>query len=89
MATTQNFTGTEPVDQFPHEVAEKIDDDELTRREAQRDSALEPGANKRAGVATRDPAGERASRAPTQGRLTRGVQHSTRRAAGRLVTRSL
>lgn len=56
MATTQNFTGTEPVDQFPHEVAEKIDDDELTRREAQRDSALEPGANKRAGVATRDPA---------------------------------
>ncbi|OSX57104.1 hypothetical protein POSPLADRAFT_1061805 [Postia placenta MAD-698-R-SB12] len=56
MATTKNFTGTEPVDQFPPEVTQKIDDDDLTQREAQRNPAREPGANKRAGAATRDPA---------------------------------
>jgi len=54
--TKQNFVGTEPVDQFPPESVSKIDDNELTKREAQRDPAKEPGANKRAGVATRDPA---------------------------------
>ncbi|PCH40548.1 hypothetical protein WOLCODRAFT_68396 [Wolfiporia cocos MD-104 SS10] len=51
-----NFVGKEPVDQFPPESISKIDEEELTRREAQRDPAKEPGANKRAGVATRDPA---------------------------------
>lgn len=56
--TKQNFVNTEPVDEFPPEAVQKIDDDELTKRETNRDSAKEPGANKRAGAATRDPARE-------------------------------
>ncbi|CCL99758.1 uncharacterized protein FIBRA_01780 [Fibroporia radiculosa] len=54
--TTQNFIGTDPVDRFPPEATSKIDDNELTKREVQRDSTKEPGANKRAGVASRNPA---------------------------------
>jgi len=56
---TQNFVGDKPVDAFPPEATDKIPDDELTKREQQRlskDADKEPGANKRAGVATRDPA---------------------------------
>ena len=55
--STQNFVGTKPVDQFPSDATAKIPDSELDKREAQRDAAHEPGANKRAGVASRDPAG--------------------------------
>lgn len=57
---TQNFVGDKPVDAFPPEAIQKIPDDELTKRELERLSKgadKEPGANKRAGVATRDPAG--------------------------------
>ncbi|KAI9566258.1 hypothetical protein HD554DRAFT_2118816 [Boletus coccyginus] len=56
---TQNFVGDKPVDTFPPEATHRIPDDELTKREQQRlskDADKEPGANKRAGVATRDPA---------------------------------
>lgn len=53
--STQKFVGTQPVDEFSAEAVAKVDDDELTKREINRDSAKEPGANKRAGVATRDP----------------------------------
>lgn len=56
---TQNFVGDKPVDTFPPEAIQKIPDDELTKRELKRLSKgadKEPGANKRAGVATRDPA---------------------------------
>ena len=55
----QNFVGDKPVDSFPPETIQKIPDDELTKREVKRLSEganKEPGANKRAGVATRDPA---------------------------------
>ena len=54
---TQKFVGTKPVDDFPPEAVAKIPDDELNKREANRDPAKEPGANKRAGAATRDPKG--------------------------------
>lgn len=56
---TQNFVGDKPVDNFPPGAIRKIPDDELTKRELERLSKgadKEPGANKRAGVATRDPA---------------------------------
>ena len=56
---TQNFVGDKPVDIFPPEAIQKITDDELTKRELKRLSKgadKEPGANKRAGAATRDPA---------------------------------
>ena len=55
---TQNFVGDKPVDKFPPEAIQKIPDDELTKRELIRLSKgadKEPGANRRAGVATRDP----------------------------------
>ncbi|KAH9831439.1 uncharacterized protein C8Q71DRAFT_861804 [Rhodofomes roseus] len=54
--STQNFVGTQPVDNLPPSAASKIPDSELDKREAQRDPAQEPGANKRAGVASRVPA---------------------------------
>ncbi|KIJ07188.1 hypothetical protein PAXINDRAFT_19610 [Paxillus involutus ATCC 200175] len=56
---TQNFVGDKPVDSFPTEAIQRIPDDVLTKRELERLSkgdAKEPGANRRAGVATRDPA---------------------------------
>jgi len=56
---TQNFVGDKPVDAFPPEATQKIPDDELTQRELKRLSKgadKDPGANRRAGVATRDPA---------------------------------
>ncbi|KAF8551115.1 hypothetical protein OG21DRAFT_1487229 [Imleria badia] len=56
---TQNFIGDKPVCAFPPEAIQKIPDDELTKRELKRLSKgadKEPGANRRAGVATRDPA---------------------------------
>ncbi|KAI0930960.1 hypothetical protein AcV7_005000 [Taiwanofungus camphoratus] len=56
--TSQNFVGNKPVDSFPSESVSKIDDDdELTKCEVHRDPAKEPGANRRAGVASRNPAG--------------------------------
>ncbi|KZT69528.1 hypothetical protein DAEQUDRAFT_726495 [Daedalea quercina L-15889] len=54
--STQNFVGTQPVDQFPSDATSKISDSELDKREARRNPVQEPGANKRAGVASRDPA---------------------------------
>ncbi|KAG6379436.1 hypothetical protein JVT61DRAFT_11906 [Boletus reticuloceps] len=56
---TQHFVGNKPVEAFPPEAIRKIPDDVLTRRELNRLSKgadKEPGANKRAGVASRDPA---------------------------------
>lgn len=54
--STQRFVGTQPVDSFPQDATSKIPDSELDKREAQRNPAQEPGANKRAGAASRDPA---------------------------------
>ncbi|EPQ54886.1 hypothetical protein GLOTRDRAFT_139346 [Gloeophyllum trabeum ATCC 11539] len=58
MATTHNFVGDKLIDELPQESKQKLNDDKLTETEAQRvqGSTQEPGANKRAGVATRDPA---------------------------------
>ncbi|EGN97786.1 hypothetical protein SERLA73DRAFT_182532 [Serpula lacrymans var. lacrymans S7.3] len=59
MAARQNFVGNKPVESFPPEAIQKIPDDELTKREAERLSkgdSKQPGANKRAGAATRNPA---------------------------------
>ena len=56
---TQNFVGDKAVDAFPPEAIQKISDDELTKRELERQSKganKKPGANRRAGAATRDPA---------------------------------
>lgn len=58
----QNFVGDKPVDSFPPEAIKKIPEEQLTKSELQRLSESKgadkvPGANKRAGVATRDPAG--------------------------------
>ena len=54
----QNFVGDKPVDSFPAGATDKIPNDELAKREAERlaQGAQEPGAGKRAGVASRDPA---------------------------------
>lgn len=57
----QNFVGDEPVDAFPSEAIQKVDEDELTRRELHRDPAKEPGANRREGVASRNPTGKHRS----------------------------
>ncbi|OCH87927.1 hypothetical protein OBBRIDRAFT_836993 [Obba rivulosa] len=50
-----NFVGDKPVDQFPPEATQKIDEMQLTKEEIHRDPRVQPGANRRAGVATRDP----------------------------------
>ena len=55
--STQNFIGTNSVDQFTSGATARIPDSELNKHEAQRDPTQESGANKRAGVASRDPAG--------------------------------
>ncbi|EIW81629.1 hypothetical protein CONPUDRAFT_154160 [Coniophora puteana RWD-64-598 SS2] len=63
----QNFVGDKPVDTFPAEATEKIPDEELAKREAERLKAgAGGGAGKRAGVASRDPA-EHDPRASTTG----------------------
>ena len=54
----QSFVGNKPVDQLPSEATQKIPDEQLTKAEVNRDPKEQPGANKRAGIATRDPAGE-------------------------------
>ncbi|EMD39471.1 hypothetical protein CERSUDRAFT_91979 [Gelatoporia subvermispora B] len=53
--SSQNFVGNTPVDKFPSQATQQISDEELTKAEAHRDPNQQPGANKRAGVATRDP----------------------------------
>ncbi|KZT22813.1 hypothetical protein NEOLEDRAFT_1216217 [Neolentinus lepideus HHB14362 ss-1] len=57
MATTHNFVGDKLVDELPAQATQKINDDELTKREAQRlqNGAREAGVNKRAGAAALDP----------------------------------
>ena len=55
--TSQNFVGDKLVDDFPPQTIQKGDEGDLTKREAQRDPGVEPGANKRAGAASRNPAG--------------------------------
>ncbi|PFH49276.1 hypothetical protein AMATHDRAFT_147983 [Amanita thiersii Skay4041] len=57
--STQKFVGNEPVESFSKEETQKIDDETLTRQEASRDPAKQPGANKRAGAASRNPQCER------------------------------
>lgn len=59
MSTTQNFVGNKIVDEFDSSTLQKPSDDELTRKEVRRDPRQEPGANKREGVATKDPKGTR------------------------------
>lgn len=54
--TEQKFVGDKPVDEFPSSVLQKADDDKLTRKEVGRDPAKQPGANKREGITSRDPA---------------------------------
>ncbi|KAI0063754.1 hypothetical protein BV25DRAFT_1823794 [Artomyces pyxidatus] len=54
------FVNDQLVDEYPTEATQKIDDDELTKREIQRlsnsEKPDEPGVSKRAGAASRDPA---------------------------------
>ncbi|GJE98071.1 hypothetical protein PsYK624_142930 [Phanerochaete sordida] len=52
----QTFVGNKPVDQLPSEAAQKIPDEHLDKLEASRNASEQPGANKRAGIASRDPA---------------------------------
>ncbi|KAG6333712.1 hypothetical protein ID866_5379 [Astraeus odoratus] len=62
MTKKQDFVGEQPVDQIPEEAKQKIPDEELTKRDAERLSMGEhhpPGAAVRAGVAARDPKGAR------------------------------
>ncbi|KAG0696928.1 hypothetical protein DFH29DRAFT_179785 [Suillus ampliporus] len=57
-AATQRFVGNKPVNSFPPEATQKIPDDELRKREADRLSKgdqKEPGADRRSGAATRNP----------------------------------
>ena len=54
----QSFVGDKPVEQLPAEATQKIPDEQLDKMEAHRDPKDQPGANKRAGIATRDPDGE-------------------------------
>ena len=54
----QTFVGNKPVDQLPAEAAQKIPNEQLDKLEASRNAGEQPGANKRAGIASRDPAGE-------------------------------
>lgn len=55
--TEQKFVGDKLVDEYPGSVLQKADDVELTRKEVKRDPAKQPGANKREGIASRNPAG--------------------------------
>jgi hypothetical protein len=54
----QTFVNDKPVEQLPEESKQKIPDPKLDKMEAQRDPSKTPGANKRAGIATRDPSGK-------------------------------
>ncbi|KAF7798285.1 hypothetical protein EIP86_009504 [Pleurotus ostreatoroseus] len=54
--TSQNFVGDKLVDDFPPQTIQNGDEGDLTKREAQRDPGVEPGANKRAGAASRNSA---------------------------------
>lgn len=58
--SSTTFVGDKPVDQLSPEDTQSLSNEELTKQEAQRlkEGAKEPGMNKRAGVASRDPAGE-------------------------------
>lgn len=58
--SSTTFVGNKPVDEIPSQATQQLSNEELTRQEVQRlkEGASEPGANKRAGVASRDPAGE-------------------------------
>jgi hypothetical protein len=61
-AAKQHFVGDTPVDSFPSEATQKIPDDEITKKEAERLTKCEqkePGAGKRAGAASRNPDGEK------------------------------
>lgn len=61
-AAVQHFVGDTPVDSIPSKVTQKIPDDELAKKEAERLSKGEqkdPGAGKRAGAASRNPDGEK------------------------------
>ena len=53
----QTFVGDKPVEQLPQEAKDKIPDPKLDKMEAHRDPKVQPGANRRAGIASRDPAG--------------------------------
>ncbi|KAJ3574754.1 hypothetical protein NP233_g1554 [Leucocoprinus birnbaumii] len=57
-----SFVGNKQVDSrnLPASSTQKVPDEELDRQEARRlkEGAQEPGANKAAGVASRDPAGD-------------------------------
>jgi len=58
MSPTQNFVGNETVDEFPASSVQKPSDEELARKEFRRLSHKDASdANKREGVATRDPQG--------------------------------
>ncbi|KAH7884991.1 hypothetical protein F5I97DRAFT_1810220 [Phlebopus sp. FC_14] len=77
---TQTFVGDKPVEHAPEEATRKIPDEALTEREAERlakGDAKEPGANKRAGAASRDPSeydtknrGGQGDTKPTAGKCT-------------------
>ncbi|EIM86314.1 uncharacterized protein STEHIDRAFT_157815 [Stereum hirsutum FP-91666 SS1] len=56
--SSTTFVGNKPVDEIPSQATQQLSNEELTRQEVQRlkEGASEPGANKRAGVASRDPA---------------------------------
>ncbi|EKM50662.1 uncharacterized protein PHACADRAFT_32670 [Phanerochaete carnosa HHB-10118-sp] len=54
----QTFVGDKLVEQLPTEATQKIPDEQLDKMEVRRDPKEEPGANKRAGIAIRDPGGE-------------------------------
>lgn len=58
--SSNTFVGDKLVGELPSQATQQLSNEELTKQEAQRlkEGASEPGANKRAGVASRDPAGE-------------------------------
>ena len=53
----QTFVGDKPVEQLSEQSKQKISDAELDKTKANRGPSEVPGANKRAGIATRDPQG--------------------------------
>ena len=54
----QTFVGDKPIDQLPSQTTSKIPDEELDKLESMWDSMTQPGTGKRAGIASRDPAGK-------------------------------
>ncbi|KAH8106370.1 hypothetical protein DFH11DRAFT_1518291 [Phellopilus nigrolimitatus] len=75
----QTFIGDTPVDALPASATRKADEDALTRAEARRNPAVQPGANKRQGVASRDPADFDTARRGGQGNTQ--PQNGERRAS--------